>query len=211
MGKRLIIQGANFATNGIKMPYIDKEVTTEQGYVVQTDPKRRLAESNNLYVNVYVKSNAIITLHPGDKIALMPNDKFIQGTIYAYTSVTQYYPSYTPSSNTVYVSSNSPYVWATATTFPVLLTNTHPTKDLYIVLQGRGGLNNALSPVNLPKIAYRIFSWEHIEDYEDEEEWLGAMLYYAGLEVEQNNLGTLQKTYMKEYHNPYPVIWNKRN
>jgi hypothetical protein len=47
--------------------------------------------------------------------------------------------------------------------------------------------------------------------YEDEEEWLGAMLYYAGLEVEQNNLGTLQKTYMKKYHNPYPVIWNKRD
>jgi len=46
--------------------------------------------------------------------------------------------------------------------------------------------------------------------YEDEEEWLSSMLSYADRLIEDNNMGTLQKTYLKEYKDPYPVIWNKR-
>ena len=46
--------------------------------------------------------------------------------------------------------------------------------------------------------------------YEDEEEWLESMLYYAERLIEDNKMGTLQKTYLKEYKDPYPVIWNRR-
>ena len=47
--------------------------------------------------------------------------------------------------------------------------------------------------------------------YEDEDEWLSAMLYFAENRIEENNLGALQKTYMKEYNYKYPIIWNKRD
>ncbi len=47
--------------------------------------------------------------------------------------------------------------------------------------------------------------------YESDDEWLHAMLYYAENQIESNNLGTLQKTYFKKYHDPYPIVWNKRD
>lgn len=50
-----------------------------------------------------------------------------------------------------------------------------------------------------------------IYDYfESDRDWLGTMLYMAERAVEDNNMGTMEKTYLKEYHNPYPVIYNKR-
>lgn len=50
-----------------------------------------------------------------------------------------------------------------------------------------------------------------IYDYfESDNDWLGTMIYMAERAIEDNNLGTLEKTYLKEYHNPYPVIYNKR-
>ncbi len=51
---------------------------------------------------------------------------------------------------------------------------------------------------------------DYFDFYENEEEWLSAMLYYAENQIEENNLGTLQKTYLKEYNYEYPIIWNKR-
>lgn len=50
-----------------------------------------------------------------------------------------------------------------------------------------------------------------IYDYfEDEREWLNTIIYMAERGVEDNNMGTLEKVYLKEYHNPYPVIYNRR-
>lgn len=46
--------------------------------------------------------------------------------------------------------------------------------------------------------------------YESDEEWLHSIISFANSLVEDNNMGTLEKTYLKEYHNPYPVIYNKR-
>ena len=46
--------------------------------------------------------------------------------------------------------------------------------------------------------------------YESDEEWLHSIISFANSLVEYNNMGTLEKTYLKEYHNPYPVIYNKR-
>lgn len=46
--------------------------------------------------------------------------------------------------------------------------------------------------------------------YESDEEWLHSIISFANSLVEDNNMGTLEKTYLKKYHNPYPVIYNKR-
>ena len=50
-----------------------------------------------------------------------------------------------------------------------------------------------------------------IYDYfENDNEWLDTMIYMAERAVEDNNMGTIKKDYLKEYHNPYPIIYNKR-
>ena len=50
-----------------------------------------------------------------------------------------------------------------------------------------------------------------IYDYfEDEEEWLSSVIYTAERNVEENNMGTLGKKYLKKYYDPYPVIFNQR-
>lgn len=42
------------------------------------------------------------------------------------------------------------------------------------------------------------------------EDWELSMLYEARKAVEKASLGNLEKTYMKDYNNPYPIIYNKR-
>ena len=50
-----------------------------------------------------------------------------------------------------------------------------------------------------------------IYDYfENEKEWLDTIIYMAERGVEDNKMGTLEKGYLKKYHNPYPVVYNKR-
>lgn len=50
-----------------------------------------------------------------------------------------------------------------------------------------------------------------IYDYfENENDWLGTMLYMAERAVEDNNMGSLEKKYLKKYNNPYPIVYNKR-
>ena len=50
-----------------------------------------------------------------------------------------------------------------------------------------------------------------IYDYfENDNEWLDTMIYMAERAVEDNSMGTIKKAYLKEYHNPYPIIYNKR-
>ena len=50
-----------------------------------------------------------------------------------------------------------------------------------------------------------------IYDYfETEDEWLHSIMSFASSSVEYNKMGTVEKTYLKKYHNPYPIIYNKR-
>ena len=46
--------------------------------------------------------------------------------------------------------------------------------------------------------------------FESDNDWLRTMICMAERAVEDNNLGTLEKRYLKEYHDPYPVIYNRR-
>ena len=46
--------------------------------------------------------------------------------------------------------------------------------------------------------------------YEDEEEWLSSLIRYTSREVNDRSMGKLKFKYMKEYNNPYPVIYNDR-
>lgn len=46
--------------------------------------------------------------------------------------------------------------------------------------------------------------------YEDDEEWRQSLIKHARKEVEKKDIGKLKIKYMKEYNNPYPVIYNER-
>ena len=46
--------------------------------------------------------------------------------------------------------------------------------------------------------------------FEDEEEWLHSIICSARNSVRKSDLGKLQIQYLKKYHDPYPVIYNKR-
>lgn len=45
---------------------------------------------------------------------------------------------------------------------------------------------------------------------ESDEEWIENVEYVATRSMRQGNMGKLAKTYLKEYGNPYPVIYNVR-
>ena len=47
--------------------------------------------------------------------------------------------------------------------------------------------------------------------YEDNEEFLHAILYLAKNKIEQANLGTMELTYLTNLEELYPVIYNKRH
>ena len=49
------------------------------------------------------------------------------------------------------------------------------------------------------------FDW-----FENEEEWLGAMLYLARRGLEDKDMGELQVVSFEDYNSPYPLIYNKR-
>ena len=46
--------------------------------------------------------------------------------------------------------------------------------------------------------------------FEDEEEWRNCMIKYAMREVEYREMGKLKIKYLKEYGDPYPIIYNDR-
>lgn len=48
------------------------------------------------------------------------------------------------------------------------------------------------------------------DDYFDTEEWTELIYYIASRGIERNSLGELEKTYLKDYGDPYPLIYNKR-
>lgn len=175
MGKKLIINGANFGKNGLREQYVAMETLTEQGYVIQTSSGgyRTLAKTDTAYYKNYVKNKESIVLYPGDTIVFSENDYMVQYTIYCYPSVNgTNYPSYEAGTTTKYVSSVSPSLRATyngaTDTLPTSVKNT--TEDvLYVVLQGRGSLSSGslLSPSTLPSLAYRIYT-DSPENYESE-------------------------------------------
>ena len=41
-------------------------------------------------------------------------------------------------------------------------------------------------------------------------DWYANVEYIARRGIEDNNLGEFKKTYMKEFNNPYPILYNKR-
>lgn len=47
--------------------------------------------------------------------------------------------------------------------------------------------------------------------YEDNDEFFHSLMYFASNETRKNNLGTLEKTYIKKLGEAYPVIYNKRH
>lgn len=46
--------------------------------------------------------------------------------------------------------------------------------------------------------------------FEDEEEWRMSLIQYAAAMVEEQNMGKLKIKYLKEYGDPYPIIYNER-
>ena len=51
---------------------------------------------------------------------------------------------------------------------------------------------------------------DEFDYFEDEREWLDDIIKSASLDVEQSDMGKLKIKYMREYGNPYPVIFNDR-
>ena len=51
---------------------------------------------------------------------------------------------------------------------------------------------------------------DEFDYFEDEGEWLDDIIKSASLDVEQSGMGKLKIKYMREYGNPYPVIFNDR-
>ena len=51
---------------------------------------------------------------------------------------------------------------------------------------------------------------DEFDYFEDEEEWLHAMLYLAERGVEDNDMGELKVLSFEKYNSPYPLIYNKR-
>lgn len=59
-------------------------------------------------------------------------------------------------------------------------------------------------------IAFCDGSCQNEDFYMPAEDWEQGMIYEAKKASERANLGTVNKTYMLQYQNPYPVIYNKR-
>ena len=51
---------------------------------------------------------------------------------------------------------------------------------------------------------------DYFDYFEDEDEWKNYILSYATKGVEEKNMGKLKIKTLKEYGDPYPVIYNKR-
>ena len=49
---------------------------------------------------------------------------------------------------------------------------------------------------------------DEFDFYEDEEEWLNSMLCLARYSVEEKKMGKLKVKHLREYGDPYPVIYN---
>lgn len=51
---------------------------------------------------------------------------------------------------------------------------------------------------------------EEFDYFEDEEEWQNSIIRQTKKEVEEKGMGKLKIKYLKEYGNPYPIIYNDK-
>ena len=51
---------------------------------------------------------------------------------------------------------------------------------------------------------------DEFDYFESIDEWLGSMIYTARIMARKHDLGEIEITDLKEYNDPYPVIYNKR-
>lgn len=171
MGKKIIITGANFSTNGIKENHIDFEVSTSQGIImVAGSSEGKLGPNDSTYHNKYVHSSgSVIKLYPNDTIAVLtvPNQN-LRACMISYHSVTSVYPDNIV--NTTYQTIGS-YYKRTANTGPTslpikLLNDTDHVLYLVIEYSVESG---RISPTAYPTIAYRIYT-DNPENYEADPE-----------------------------------------
>ncbi|MBQ9019462.1 MAG: hypothetical protein IJ097_04060 [Bacilli bacterium] len=51
---------------------------------------------------------------------------------------------------------------------------------------------------------------DDFDGYADEEKWRATLISYAQEKIEENGLGKIKIKYLKEYGDPYPIIYNER-
>jgi hypothetical protein len=196
MGKRIVIKGANFATNGMKEQYIERTTSTEQGFVnlslsADSSNSGKLGLKNNAWAyNRTVHSNSEITLHPNDTLVIMELPGAAPATTIAAISLNStglnYYPSLiclSTSSSALKIGTIRATTKATSVR-PNKLTNT--SSEDWTIIIGAGWFStdapssseklSALykdgveqSGANVPYITYRIYT-EHPENYPEPEE-----------------------------------------
>lgn len=168
MGKKIIINGANFSTNGIKENHIDFEVSTSQGIVMVTgNAEGKLGPNGSTYHTKYVHSSgSVIKLYPNDTIAVLtvPNQN-LRTCILSYHSVNSVYPDNI--ANTAYQTIGSYYKrTGNVTTLPVKLLN--DTDHVLYLLIEYNVESGSITPTAYPTIAYRIYT-DNPENYEEED------------------------------------------
>ncbi len=167
MGKRIIIKGVSFASNGFKDTFVEKESTTEQGYMLLSDATNfnmitREGDSNTPY---YVHTNTSITIEDGESIALTEMPELATTCqILTYKSVNGKYPALVPEAAHVSMGTINEKTARNATLPKIFRNDTG--KKLYVILQVKND-NINLSPTNVPAIRYRIYT-EHSERYQEE-------------------------------------------
>ena len=167
MGKRIIIKGVSFASNGFTDTFVKKESTTEQGLMALSASTNfnLLVKESDPVTPYYVHTNTTITIEDGESIVLteMPELATIC-QILTYKSVNSKYPALVPESEHVSIGTINKRTVINAT-LPKIIKNDTGRK-LYVILQVKNE-NVHISPTNVPKIRYRIYT-EYPERYQEE-------------------------------------------
>lgn len=87
-------------------------------------------------------------------------------------------------------------------------------KDMIIGFMPCEGTKTAINLAEKNKLDFMIAfcdgTCQDESSYIPTDDWEQMMIYEARKAVEKANLGTLEKTYMLKYQNPYPIIYNKK-
>lgn len=172
MGKRVIINGANFQVNGISESYTEYETTTEQGMVTPSTLAASFGylgpTSSSGFYNNYVHSNETITLNPGQAIAIVDRPvNTTRAAILAYKSVDDtIYPDLVCSSEYVQFGTlvdgfgtNEFNDARVSEMLPRVVSNNTTSETWYIVLE-LNNQNSYISTTMFPTIKYRIYDAE---------------------------------------------------
>ena len=165
MGKRLIINGADFSANGMKETYIDKTIPTVQGIVLMSgNDEGRLGTATHSYAPYYVHSGDIdgITLGKGETIAVLEQPLGgVRTSILVYSSHTSVYPANVPTSTTQTIGNYIDKIVSEydVSSYPAAYTN-NTGADVYIVIQHNKDKNDGvrLPQSELSEISYRIYA-----------------------------------------------------